>query len=480
MNYKETLNKGLKRSYEVTVPSTDVEALVNTKILEIQKTIKMDGFRPGKVPTDLIKKQHGEQAHSEVLNDLINKNVSELVTENKLRPVAQPQVNLKEEKDKTKTVFTVDIEIFPEIKLVDFEKTTIENYTVKLEKAETKKRIDLIAKNQKSYQKQADSYKAKEGDSVVLDYEGTIDGKNFDGGKAEEQSIVIGAGQYLPDLEKGLIGLKAGDEKNISVKFPETYHAKEMQNADAVFACKIKVVSSEKETEINDAFAKSMGAADLKDFQNKVEEQMKSEYEKLSKDMSKKELFDILDKEHSFDLPEGLITSEFNNLKAGYLQDKNPTSDQHKKDIEKQEISKEMEKDFQEQAENRIKLGIVLNEIGQVNKIQVSQEEMQQALYQYAGNFPGQEQEVVEYFKKNPDAAMQIQAPLYENKVVDFVLSKVKLKNNELDLDSFIKIYNGLNNPVEKTKSKVVKKKTVKKETKTTALKKKKTAKVKK
>ena len=474
MDYKETLNKGLKRSYEVTIPSSDVELQVTNKILEIQKTIKMDGFRPGKVPTDLIKKQHGEQAHSEVLNDIINKNVSELVTEKKLRPVAQPQVNLKDEKDKTKTVFTIDIEIFPEIKLVDFEKTTIENFTVKLEKAETQKRIDLIAKNQKSYQKQEDSYQAKEGDSVILDYEGTIDGKNFDGGKAEEESVVIGAGQYLPDLEKGLIGLKAGDEKNIKVKFPETYHAKEMQNADAVFECKIKAVSTEKETKIDDTFAKSMGATDLKDLQGKVEDQMKSEYEKLSKDMSKKELFEILDKEHSFTLPEGLTASEFNNLKAGYLQDKNPTSDQHKKDIEKQEISKVMEKDFQEQAENRIKLGIVLNEIGQVNKIQVSQEEMQQALYQYAGNFPGQEQEVVEYFKKNPDAAMQIQAPLYENKVVDFVLSKVKLKNKELDLDSFIKIYNGLNNPEPKAK-----KKTVKKEIKETEVKKK-TTKVKK
>tara|TARA_B100000780_G_C21115913_1_gene451453 strand:+ start:258 stop:1697 length:1440 start_codon:yes stop_codon:yes gene_type:complete len=466
MDYKETVNKGLKRSYEVSIPSADVESQVNNKILEIQKTIKMDGFRPGKVPTDLIKKQHGEQAHSEVLNDIINKNVSELVTEKKLRPVAQPQVNLKDEKDKTKTVFTIDIEIFPEIKLVDFEKTTIENYTVKLEKAETQKRIDLIAKNQKSYQKQEDSYKAKDGDSVILDYEGTIDGKNFDGGKAEEQSIVIGAGQYLPDLEKGLIGLKAGDEKSIKVKFPETYHAKEMQNADAVFECKIKAVSTEKETKIDDAFAKSMGATDLKDLQGKVEGQMKSEYEKLSKDMSKKELFDILDKEHSFELPEGLVASEFKNLKEGYLHDKNPTSDQHKKDIEKHEISKEMEKDFQEQADNRIKLGIILNEIGQVNKIQVSQEEMQQALYQYAGNFPGQEQEVVEYFKKNPDAGMQIQAPLYENKVVDFILSKVKLKNNELDLDSFIKVYNGLNNPEPEVKKKVAKKKAVNKEVK--------------
>jgi len=466
MDYKETVNKGLKRSYEVSIPSADVESQVNNKILEIQKTIKMDGFRPGKVPTDLIKKQHGEQAHSEVLNDIINKNVSELVTEKKLRPVAQPQVNLKDEKDKTKTVFTIDIEIFPEIKLVDFEKTTIENYTVKLEKAETQKRIDLIAKNQKSYQKQEDSYKAKDGDSVILDYEGTIDGKNFDGGKAEEQSIVIGAGQYLPDLEKGLIGLKAGDKKSIKVKFPETYHAKEMQNADAVFECKIKAVSTEKETKIDDAFAKSMGATDLKDLQGKVEGQMKSEYEKLSKDMSKKELFDILDKEHSFELPEGLVASEFKNLKEGYLHDKNPTSDQHKKDIEKHEISKEMEKDFQEQADNRIKLGIILNEIGQVNKIQVSQEEMQQALYQYAGNFPGQEQEVVEYFKKNPDAGMQIQAPLYENKVVDFILSKVKLKNNELDLDSFIKVYNGLNNPEPEVKKKVAKKKAVNKEVK--------------
>ena len=220
-----------------------------------------------------------------------------------------------------------------------------------------------------------------------------------------------------------------------------------------------------------------MGATDLKDFQSKVETQMKGEYEKLSKDMSKKELFDILDSEHSFDLPEGLIESEFNNLKNGYLQDKNPATDQHKKDVEKQEISKEMEKDFQEQAENRIKLGIVLNEIGQVNKIQVSQEEMQQALYQYASNFPGQEQEVVEYFKKNPDAAMQIQAPLYENKVVDFVLGKVKLKNKELDLDSFIKAYNGFNNPELKSKKKTVKKKTAKKETKKTETKKKKVTK---
>ena len=177
--------------------------------------------------------------------------------------------------------------------------------------------------------------------------------------------------------------------------------------------------------------------------------------------------------------PEGLIASEFKNLKEGYLHDKNPTSDQHKKDIEKHEISKEMEKDFQEQAENRIKLGIILNEIGQVNKIQVSQEEMQQALYQYAGNFPGQEQEVVEHFKKNPDAAMQIQAPLYENKVVDFVLSKVKLKNNELDLDSFIKVYNGLNNPEPEVKKKSAKKKAVKKEEKKTEVKKK-TAKAKK
>jgi trigger factor len=391
--------------------------------------------------------------------------------------VAQPQVNLKDEKDTTKTVFTVDIEIFPEIKLVDFEKTTLDTFSVKLEKSEITKRIDLIAKNQKSYQKQDAAYKAKEGDSVMLDYEGTIDGKNFDGGKAESQSIVIGAGQYLPDLEKGLVGLKSGDEKDIKVKFPETYHAKEMQNADAVFNCKIKEVSSEKETKVNDAFAKSMGATDLKDFQSKVETQMKGEYEKLSKDMSKKELFDILDSEHSFDLPEGLIESEFNNLKNGYLQDKNPATDQHKKDVEKKEISKEMEKDFQEQAENRIKLGIVLNEIGQVNKIQVSQEEMQQALYQYASNFPGQEQEVVEYFKKNPDAAMQIQAPLYENKVVDFVLGKVKLKNKELDLDSFIKAYNGFNNPELKSKKKTVKKKTAKKETKKTETKKKKVTK---
>ena len=214
MNYKETINKGLKRGYEVIIKSEDFDNGISTKTEEIRKTIKVDGFRPGKVPASIVQQKHGDSIKAEVLNKLINDNVFNIIQEKKFRPIAQPKVDLKEKKsDGDDTVFTFEIELFPEIELIDFEKLNVESYKVKIKDKEIDQRVELIAKNQKSFKDQPDDYKAKKDDSVRLDYEGTIDGKNFDGGKAEEQTIIIGSGQYLKDLEDGLIGLKAGDTK---------------------------------------------------------------------------------------------------------------------------------------------------------------------------------------------------------------------------------------------------------------------------
>ena len=205
MNYKETINKGLKRGYEVVIESKDLADGISQKTEEIRKTIKVDGFRPGKVPASIVNQKHGESIKAEVLNKLINDNVFSIVDEKKFRPIAQPKVDLKEKKNETDdTIFSFELELFPEIKLVDFQKIKIESFKVKIKDKEVNQRVDLIAKNQKSYEDQSDSYKAKKDDSVRLDYEGTIDGKNFDGGKAEDQSIVIGSGQYLKDLEEEL------------------------------------------------------------------------------------------------------------------------------------------------------------------------------------------------------------------------------------------------------------------------------------
>ena len=464
MNYKETINKGLKRGYEVIIKSEDFNNGINLKTEEIRKTIKVDGFRPGKVPVSIVQQKHGDSIKAEVLNKLINDNVFNIVQEKNFRPIAQPKVELKEKKnDAEDTIFTFEVELFPEIELTDFEKLNINSYKVKIKDKEVDQRVELIAKNQKSFKDQPDDYKAKKGDSVLLDYEGTIDGKNFDGGKAEEQAIVIGSGQYLKDLENGLIGLKAGDKKEISVKFPDNYQAEDLRGANAVFDCKIKKVGSPEETKIDDAFAKSVGTEDLKDLKAKVKDQMQNEYDDLTKNISKKNLFDILEKKHKFEMPEGLIETEFNNLRQGHLTSQNPASDDHKKEIKDQKLSNGTEKKFKNEAIKRIQLGLVLQEVGRLNNIQVTQDEMNKALYEYAMNFRGQEQKVIEYYKNNQDAMSQLQAPIYENKILDFILNKVKLKLTDIDVDSFIKIYNGGNS--EKSKSdnkKPVKKKTVK------------------
>ena len=470
MSYKETLNSGLKRAYEVTLESKDLNRNIETKIEEVKKTIKMDGFRPGKVPTNIIMQKHGEAINAEVLNKMVNDNVSQIIQENKYRPVSQPKVDFKDaKKDKEKNgkqIFNVEFELFPEIKLADFSKIEIESSKVKLEKSEIDKRLVLIAKNQRTYREEKESYQSKNEDSVLLDYEGTIDGKNFDGGKAEDQTIVIGSGQYLKDLEDGLVGVKKGDNKKIKVKFPENYSQKDLQNAEAVFECNIKKVSTPQESKVNDEFAKSVGAADLKDLKSKVEIQMQKEYDDLSKSLDKKNLFEKLQEIHKFDLPGDLIDVEYNGLKEKHLHSEQPMSEAHKKEIKDRKLSSENEKRFKKDAMSRIQLGLILQEIGQTNSIQVTGEEMNKALYEYAGNFRGQEQKVIDYYKNNQEAAMQFQAPLYENKIVDFILSKVKLKTKELDVDSFIKIYNNVDSNLDKPKAKkTAKKKTVKKKT---------------
>jgi trigger factor len=465
MNYKETINKGLKRGYEVIIKSEDFNNGINIKTEEIRKTIKVDGFRPGKVPVSIVQQKHGDSIKAEVLNKLINDNVFSIVQEKKFRPIAQPKVDLKENKSKTDdTVFTFELELFPEIELVDFQKINVDSYKVKLEDKEVDQRVDLIAKNQKTFKDQPDDYKAKKDDSVRLDYEGTIDGKNFDGGKAEEQNIVIGSGQYLKDLEDGLIGLKSGDAKKIPVKFPDDYQAEDLKGANAIFECKIKKIGSPEETKIDDAFAKSVGTEDLKDLKAKVRDQMQKEYDDLTKNISKKNLFDVLEKEHKFEMPEGLIETEFNNLSKSHLTSENPTSDDHKKEIKDQKLSSNTEKKFKDEAAKRIQLGLVLQEVGRLNNIQVTQDEMNKALYEYAMNFKGQEQKVIEYYKNNQDAMTQLQAPIYENKILDFMLDKVKLKSTDINVDSFIKIYNGGNaEKSELNKKKTAKKKVVKK-----------------
>ena len=293
----------------------------------------------------------------------------------------------------------------------------------------------------------------------MLDYEGTIDGKNFDGGKAENQTIIIGDNRYLKDLEDGLVGAKKGEVKKIKVKFPADYSSKDLQNANAVFECSIKKISSPQETKVDDAFAKSVGATDLKDLRSKIEQQMANEYSDLSKNMNKRELFDKLQSVHEFQLPEDLVETEFKNLQENHLHSQNPVSEDHKKEIKDHKLSPENEKKFRKDAAERIHLGLILQEVGKVNEITVTPEEMNKALFDYASNFKGQEQKVIDYYRNNKEAAMQLQAPLYENKIVDFILSKVKLKEEEQDLDSFIKSYNN----VKETKSPSKKKKTAKK-----------------
>lgn len=430
MQIKETVNEGLQRAFEVTVPAAAIEARIAGEVKKIAPQVRMPGFRPGKVPANLVRKMHGEQMHAQTVNDMIRESVDQLMVEQKVRPAMQPSVSLGEGYEQGKDmVLTVEVEVLPAIEAPSLDGLALEKLTVPVSDEAVDEAVLRIAGQQKSYKDAPKTRKAASGDQLIIDFTGSIDGVEFDGGKAEDAALVIGSGQFIPGFEEQLEGVKTGDEKTITVTFPGDYPAENLAGKDAQFAIVVKQVKVETETTIDDEFAKNLGLEGIDQLRGLLRGQLEQETAGLTRTQMKRQLLDQLAAGHDFPVPPKMVEAEFDQIWAQLEQEAARDEDPAKA---MQEIEAERD-DYRAIAERRVRLGLLLSEIGQANGVEVSAQEMNMLMQQAAQQYrPEDRQRFIDYVRSEPMAAAQLRAPLYEDKVVDFLFDKAEVTEREV------------------------------------------------
>ncbi|MDG6078033.1 trigger factor [Erythrobacter litoralis] len=430
MQIKETTNDGLKRAYAITIPADEIEGRVTKEIKKIAPQVRMPGFRPGKVPANLVRKMHGEQIHAQAVNDVIRESVDKTIADNELRPAMQPKVEMgdgyEEGKDAT---LTMELEVLPQVEAPDTDGLKIERLTVPVDEAQVDETLERIAGQNKSYKDAAKTRKAKDGDQLIIDFVGRVDGEEFEGGKAEGAPLVLGSGQFIPGFEEQLTGVKTGEEKTITVTFPENYQAAHLAGKDAEFDVTVQQVKVEDETKVDDEFAKNMGLENLDKLKELIRGQLEQETAGLTRTQMKRALLDQLAAGHDFAVPQGMVDAEFDQIWA-QLQQEAARSDDADAMLKEMEDEKD---DYRRIAERRVRLGLLLSEIGQKNNVQVTSQEMSMLIQQAAQQYRDEDrQKFIQYIQQEPMAAAQLRAPLYEDKVVDFLFDKAEITDREV------------------------------------------------
>ena len=437
MKIKELKAEGLSHTYAITVPKEDLATKLEAKIKEMQPQVSLKGFRPGKVPVGHIRKMFGQSIMKDVVEETVNETTQKAINDNKIRPAGQPQVDLRANgEDVTKGTadleYQLTVESIPDFDPVEPDTLKFTRLTHEADEKELDAEVAKLGEGQKSYKKKAKTAKAKKGDAVLIDFVGTVDGVAFEGGAMEGHQLVIGSGSFIPGFEDQLIGVKAGDEMDVKVTFPEPYQAADLAGKDAIFATKVIEVQGEKDAVIDDEFAQKFGLADLEALKAAVKDQYSSQLDMQSRMKLKRAILDELDKKHKFDLPPQMVEAEFSNIWA-QVQSEKEAGQLDEDDAKK--TDKQLEKDYRKIAERRVRLGLVLAEMGQKQEIQISNEELQQAMIAEARQYPGQEQQVIEFYQKNPQAIAQLRAPIYEEKVVDLIIEKAKVTDKKVTKD---------------------------------------------
>lgn len=433
MKVQVTKEEGLKRELTIKVPSNDVETKEQAKLQEIAKTIKISGFRPGKVPVNVVKQRHGDAVKGEVLQEIVNDCTTKALDEKKLKPAMQPNIEIKSFETGKDLEYTVNFEMIPDIELKDVDKLKLEKWVTKADKKAVDEALERIAENNKQTKTVETKRAIKKGDVVLLDFDGKVDGERRDGMKGENHELEIGSGQFIPGFEEQLIGKKAGDEVEVKVTFPDPYMSEDLAGKDAVFDVKIHEIREYDTPKVDDEFAKKLGLEDAKDLREKVQEQIEAEYENFSRNRMKRDLLDKLADEYSFDVPETLVKAEFDQI----WQQVQREIEAEKARGEEPDVGdeEEMKKEYEEIAERRVRLGLLLSEIGTKNDVQVTREDLNQALISEARKYQGYERQVFEYYQNNPQAMESLKAPIFEDKVVDFIFEKADVKEKEVSLD---------------------------------------------
>ncbi len=435
MQVTETLNEGLKRGYNIVVTANELDEKVNEKLVEAQPEIEMKGFRKGKVPMALLKKQFGQRLLGEAMQETIDGAMSKHFEDSGDRPALQPAVKMTNEdwKEGDDVHVEMSYEALPEIPEVDLKGISLEKLVVKADEASVEEALGNLAETAQDFKDRRKGSKAKDGDQVVMDFVGKVDGEAFEGGSAEDYPLVLGSNSFIPGFEEQLVGVKAGEEKDVEVSFPEEYQAEHLAGKAAVFACTIKEIKEPVAAEVNDELAKKFGAEDLAALKEQIGERLEAEYAGASRAVMKRGLLDKLDEIVSFDLPPSLVEAEAKQIAHQLWHEENPEVEGH----DHEEI--EPKDEHNNLAERRVRLGLLLAELGQRAEVEVTDSEMTQAIMNQARQYPGQERQFFEFVQQNAQMQQQLRAPLFEDKVVDYIFELAEVADKEVSKDDLQK-----------------------------------------
>ncbi|PKP91795.1 MAG: trigger factor [Alphaproteobacteria bacterium HGW-Alphaproteobacteria-16] len=430
MQTVETLNEGLKRAYTLKITAKDIDARVDAEVKKVAPQVRMPGFRPGKVPANLVRKMHGEALTQDALNTTIQEGVQGIIADNKLRPAMQPSVSLEGDfTPGSDAEVKVELEVLPDVPTPSIDGLTLERLIVPVPDSAVEEQLTQIAGQQKAWEDAPAKHKAQQGDQVTMDFVGKVDGVAFDGGTGEGMAIEIGSGRLIPGFEDQLVGVKAGDEKQIEVNFPEDYGVDTLKGKPATFDLKITAVQTAGETKIDDEFAKNLGLESLDQLRGILRGQLENETGGLTRTYMKRKLLDQLAAGHDFPVPPSMVEAEFNQI---WAQLEHEAGHEEDPEAAKAELEKDRD-DYRAIAERRVRLGLLLSEIGQANGIEVTQAEMNRLIAQAAQQYrPEDQQRFFQYIQQEPMAAAQLRAPLYEDKVVDFLFEKAEISEREV------------------------------------------------
>ena len=416
--------KGLNKDLKVFIDKKTMNTYMDQKYEEIKGTVNLKGFRPGKVPREILKRQFGKAVFSEVLDKVLKDTSTKALQENKIKPAGQPKLDLKTYGEDKELEYIISVTELPKLEIKSIENIKFDEYTVKIDESETEKRLNEIAKNQPNFKEAKENIKSKEGDLVVFDYTATVDDKPFKGGEGKNTQLTLGKDLFLKGFDKQLVGVTKGEEKIVNAVLPENFPEKELINKNAKFKCKISSIKNPEETKINDDFAKNLGAKDLKDLKSLISKQINDEYKNSLDRLSKNQILKEIEKFKVSEIPENLIEEEVKILSQGMSE----------------EDVKKSKKNFEEIAKKRIKVGLVLNEFGEQNQIKVTEQELQAEVQKQIRMMPGQEKMVMDFYQKNPSALSSLRGTVYEDKILNLVKEKAKANKKNISKDEAEKI----------------------------------------
>ncbi len=438
MQITETKNQGLKREFKIAVPFAEIENSIADRLKEISLTARLPGFRPGKVPVSLLKKKYGPSIMGEVLEKKIDETASKVMSERNLRASMRPDIKVTSFEDGSDLEYTMAIEVMPEIELIDLAKIKLQRLTADVDEKYVDDILGRIASEQKSSTPVSSNRKSKSGDILVIDFVGSVDGKEFQGGKGEDYSLELGSNTFIPGFEDQLIGAKAGDDVEVRVSFPDNYGADELAGKDSLFKVHVKELREPAPAELDDDLARRFGMESIDELRKSITDERQRGIREESRRKLKHSLLDILAEKHDFEIPEGMCKREADNIWKQFDESRkaNPES------IPPEDADKtddEFKKEFEELSKRRVKLGLILSDIGRINGIEISSDDVNKILVEESKRYPGQEKEVMDYYRNSQEAMDTLTGPVYENKVIDFIVEMADVTDKKVSVEELFK-----------------------------------------